>query len=449
MKPRIDSTKPRVSPARSAAFDILLRVEQQDSYASELLHAPRSSQLSPSDHRLATEVVMGVLRWRSSLDSAIARLSAQPLNKLDSEVFAALRLGAYQILFLDRVPDRAAIHESVELTKQARKRSAASFVNAILRKLAASSPGATPQHDNSAQGMAQCYAHPEWLVARWTGHYGLEATQKICIYDQQVPRTAIRLRDPSAENELRQQDVELSRGELLSSAWTVASGDITSTSAFRQGRIRIQDQASQLVALLVGGGHILDCCAAPGGKTALIAERNPASEITAVELHPHRARLLRKLVSAPNVRIVTADARHLPLSSNFNSVLVDAPCSGTGTLARNPEIKWRLQAEDLRDLHSLQVQILHSAADRTLARGRVVYATCSLEPEENAEVIEQFLAESPSFQLLDCGRILERLKSEGELTWQPLESLLSGPYLRTIPGVHPCDGFFAAILQRN
>jgi 16S rRNA (cytosine967-C5)-methyltransferase len=445
----MDNTKPRVSPARSAAFDILLRVEQQDSYASELLHAPRNSQLSPSDHRLATELVMGVLRWRSSLDSAIARVSAQPLNKIDTEVLAALRLGAYQILFLDRVPNRAAIHESVELTKQARKRSAASFVNAILRKLTLSSPGETPQDDDSAPGMAQHYSHPEWLVARWNEHYGPEATQKICIYDQQVPRTAIRLRDSSVENELRGRGVELAASELLSSARIVVSGEITSTSAFQEGGITIQDQASQLVALLVGGGQILDCCAAPGGKTAVIAERNPASEITAVELHPHRARLLRKLVPAPNVRIVTADARHLPLSLNFNSVLVDAPCSGTGTLARNPEIKWRLEPKDLRDLHSLQVQILRSAADRTLSRGRMVYATCSLEPEENAEVIEQFLAESPSFQPLDCRQLLERLKSEGELTWQPLESLLSGSYLRTIPGVHPCDGFFAAILERN
>jgi len=213
--------------------------------------------------------------------------------------------------------------------------------------------------------------------------------------------------------------------------------------------LRLSALGALVALLLVGHGRILDCCAAPGGKTALIAARNPHSEIVALEVHPHRARLLRKLVTAPNVRPLAADARQMPISTKFDGVLVDSPCSGTGTLARNPEIKWRLRPEDLNQLQTLQLDILRSSAERTRPGGRLVYATCSLEREENEQVIERFLAENASFQILPCSRQLENLKSEGELAWEATSALLSGPYLRTIPGVHPCDGFFAAVLTRT
>jgi 16S rRNA (cytosine967-C5)-methyltransferase len=200
--------------------------------------------------------------------------------------------------------------------------------------------------------------------------------------------------------------------------------------------------------LLVGGGRILDCCAAPGGKTAILADRNPGSKITAIELHPHRARLLRRLLPADNVKVAAADARHLPFGGTFESVLVDVPCSGTGTLARNPEIKWKLRPEDLVDLKTRQIDILRSAAARVISGGHLVYSTCSLEQEENSDLVEQFLTENNSFKIVDCRETLDQLRAEGELVWPQLESLVKGPYLRTIPGVHPCDGFFAAILQK-
>jgi 16S rRNA (cytosine967-C5)-methyltransferase len=444
-----EKNAPRISPARSVGFDILQRVEERDSYASELLHASPSAQLSAADHGLATELVMGVLRWRSTLDAAIARASTLPLNKVDNEVLTALRLGAYQILFLDRIPARAAIHESVELVKRARKRSAAPFVNAILRKLSAIPHIPASKPDSSPSALAQHYAHPEWLVARWLKSFHATTAEQICNYDQQVPHTAVRLRDSSADEGLQEQGIQVVAGEFLPSVRRILAGDITTTAAFRQGQIGIQDEGSQLVALLVGSGRILDCCAAPGGKTAILAARNPRSEVTAIELHPHRARLLRKLVPASNVRVVAADVRQLPLAEAFDSVLVDAPCSGTGTLARNPEIKWRLRAEDLLELQARQREILQAAADRTVSGGRLVYSTCSLEPEENVEVVEHFLSRNKSFQIVDCRRQLEKLRSEGELTCQQFDSLLNGPYLRTIPGVHRCDGFFAAILQRS
>jgi 16S rRNA (cytosine967-C5)-methyltransferase len=204
------------------------------------------------------------------------------------------------------------------------------------------------------------------------------------------------------------------------------------------------------VALLVGkGSSILDCCAAPGGKTRIIAERNAAAVILAVELHPHRARLLRRLVPAKNVGVVAANACELPVSARFDRVLADVPCSGTGTLARNPEIKWRLKPEDLADFQIRQLAILQAAMKHVAPGGRVVYSTCSLEPEENSQVVERAIASDPSFRAVDCRTELQRLRSEGDLAWSDLDSLVSGQYLRTIPGVHPCDGFFTAILQKN
>ena len=212
----------------------------------------------------------------------------------------------------------------------------------------------------------------------------------------------------------------------------------------------IQDEASQLVALLVGKGRaILDCCAAPGGKTRIMAEQNPASTIVAMELHLHRAALLKKLVAADNVRVIAADVRHTPLTRQFDRVLVDAPCSGTGTLARNPEIKWRLKIEDLARMQAYQMEILSSAMKQLAAHGRLIYSTCSLEPEENEEVVENILAANPEFVLVDCREELQRLKENHELVIDDLESLLSGSYLRTIPGVHSSDGFFAAIVQKK
>src|SRR6202140_2441335 len=237
-----------VSPARAAAFDILLRVERESSYASDLLHSPAHERLSPQDHALATELVMGVLRWRSRLDDDIATASSQPLSKLDLEILIALRLALYQFLWLDRVPQRAALHESVELVKRARKRSAAPFVNAVLRKLSTSArkPDLSADDENSPEAVAHALAHPLWLVERWVHEYGLSAAHQICQHDQTVPDTAIRLRQPTAEGQLKEEGVTLSPGNLLTSARHVRTGDITRTHAFRSGQIVIQNEASQL-----------------------------------------------------------------------------------------------------------------------------------------------------------------------------------------------------------
>jgi len=441
-----------VSPARAAAFDILFRVETQSAYASELLHSERLDELSAADRGLATELVMGVLRWRSRLDEAIAAAASRPLGKLDPEVLNALRLGTYQMRFLTRVPSRAAINESVELVKRAQKRSAAPFANAVLRKIADTQDGQGPEKivGDPVTRLTREFAHPEWLVHRWVGVFGLDRATAICKYDQRIPGTAIRFDGSKIEHELLSESLELVPGPLLASARIVAGGDITQTRAFREGRVFIQDEASQLVAALVGtGSRLLDCCAAPGGKTAAIAARNPTAEILAVELHAHRTELLRKRVLAANARIINADMLELPPQGDFDRVLADVPCSGTGTLARNPEVKWRLTPEDLGNLHERQVAILGAALRHLAPGGRAVYSTCSLEREENEDVVEEVLHDNREYQLRDSRDELERLRASGDLVWSDLDSLLSGKYLRTLPGIQPCDGFFAALVERG
>lgn len=434
------------SPARTAAFQILLRIAQQGAYSSELLHSELLNNLSVADRGLCTEIVLGVLRWQSALDLAISAASDKNLRSLDPEVLTALRIAAYQIRFLDRIPARAAVNESVELVRSARKRSAVGFANAVLRKIVSAPPVTTTR--TPVEDLSQRLAHPQWLVARWMESFGAAATQKICEYDQAVPETTIRLHGASAA-ELQEQGIGFVPGALVSTALRITEGDVTASEAFRRGRVSIQDEASQLVALLVGhGSRILDCCAAPGSKTAALAFRNPEAHIIAAELHPHRARLLQDRVAATNVEVLTADVTALQLGATFDRVLADVPCSGTGTLARNPEIKWKLRKSDLADLHARQVAILSAGLRHVAPGGRAIYSTCSLEIEENSAVVEEVLGSHPEFRLVSCREELLRLREEGHLIWGDIDSIVRGAFLRTLPGVQPADGFFAATLER-
>jgi 16S rRNA (cytosine967-C5)-methyltransferase len=437
-----------VSPARLAAFNILLRVERESSYAVELLHSGLLDKLSPVDRNLTTEVVMGVLRWRSVLDETIARLSFTPFRKLDFEVLTALRMGVYQKQFLTKIPTHAAVNETVELVKQAKKVSAAGLVNAVMRKVKSVAYDPHALKSSGLEYLSSVLAHPKWLADRWLALFGNDVAQKICEYDQRIPATVLRLSSPEDEMLLAAQGVQLASGALMATARIVTSGDVSATPMFRDGKVAIQDEGSQLIAALVGKGRrVLDCCAAPGGKTAAMATRLPEAEIVATELHPHRTTILRRLAPQQNVEVVTADALALPYGADFDRVLADVPCSGTGTLARNPEIKWKLKPDDLLDLQSRQAAILKAAMRHVTSGGRLVYSTCSLEPEENEQVIAACLPNS-DFKIVPVRSELQRLQESGELVWKNIDELINGDFLRTIPGVHPCDGFFAAILER-
>jgi 16S rRNA (cytosine967-C5)-methyltransferase len=323
-------------------------VERGHSHSGDLLRGKAVSSLSAPDRNLATALVLGVLRWQIRLDHQLQVLLKRPHAKLDREVLIALRMGAFQLLHMDRIPARAVISESVELAKQAGHRFASGMVNAVLRKLGTTSFDFS---EGSAAELALSQAHPAWMVERWAGFYGLETARGLCRHGQSQPVLTVRITSAADEAELAEAGIVLEAGELLTAARAVVSGDVTATQAFLEGRIRLQDEGSQLVAELAGANlcqkakNIVDCCAAPGGKTLILTERNPQARILACESSAPRFEQLRSRLAghADQVECRLADAAALTEDAVFDLALADVPCSGTGTLGRNPEIRHRLK----------------------------------------------------------------------------------------------------------
>jgi 16S rRNA (cytosine967-C5)-methyltransferase len=434
-----------------------MAVERGQSHSDDLLRGKAVNALSAPDRNLATALVLGVLRWQIQLDHQLQVLLKRPNAKLDAEVRIALRLGAFQILHLDRIPARAAIDESVELAKRAGHRFASGMVNAVLRKL-----GATrfDFSEETPAELAMAQAHPAWMVERWVSFSGMETARAICRHGQRQPELAVRLTTPAVEAELAEAGIVFSPGALLTAARRVVSGDFTATAAFLEGRVRLQDEGSQLVAELVSTGlvqkvkSVLDACAAPGGKTLILAERNPQARIVACESSAARLEQLRHRLADYSDRIECrlADASALTEDAAFDLALADVPCSGTGTLGRNPEIRHRLRPEDLPRQAERQRAILRAALRAVRPGGRVVYSTCSLEPEENEQVVAAVLAETPGARLVPLKGCIEALCEEEILTHDGAEKLLQSitpeGHLRLLPGAFPTDAFFIAMVER-
>ncbi len=458
-----------ISQARTIAFDVLLRVAAQNAYADDALRAELSGTVKSEDAGLATELALGVLRWQRLLDFVADRSLKKPAKIADVEVRIALRLGLYQLLFLDRVPARAAVHESVELVKRARKRSAANLVNAILRKsatepLAGKSPADAvaqliPPAATLADRMGIQYSHPTWMVERWIRIFGEGRTRGLLQANNRVPVLSGYLLDLQRREEafasLKAAGCRVLPGRLLRDAVVLDGGNPSASEAVRRGWIAIQDEASQAVAHLVApdpGSTVLDLCAAPGGKTLLLARATgPNGRVIAADLHDHRVRAMKErfdLAGVGNVGTRVLDgAQPLPFDRPFDRILVDVPCSGSGTLARHPEIRWKLTADDLRDLHARQALLLRNALPHLAAGGRLVYSTCSLEPEENEFVVREALREfGESFQIAAPVALLESILQPSV----PAASVLGADaFFRTFPAEHGTDGFFAAVIERR
>ena len=443
----------KVAPARAAAFAILLAIERGSGHSDELLHHDTVTKLAAADRNLTTNLVMGTLRWQIAIDARVDALLTRPGTQLDPNVRMALRLGAFQLLYLDRIPVYAAIGESVELAKHGGNRYAAGMVNAVLRKVAAQPRKQVSDTVTNSAGLAAAYAHPQWLVDRWIKRYGAEAARGICEYDQQPGPVHVRLSAPGDEDELLRDGIELAPASFLANTRRVTAGDITATGLFRTRRVRLQDEGSQLVAELAGAGQrILDACAAPGGKTAILAERNPEAAITACDVSARRLAQMKKHADA-RIEFMAGDVAEMRFSTAFDLALCDAPCSGTGTLGRNPEIRHRLKAEELERQQGRQKRIVLAVMNAVKPGGRLLYSTCSLEPEENEAVVEQCLSEREDFELVRMDAEIDRLEREGTLLPAGAERLrataLANGCLRTVPGIHDCDGFFAAVLLRR
>jgi 16S rRNA (cytosine967-C5)-methyltransferase len=411
----------KISAARLVAFEILKLVGEGKGHSDELLHSSRMEALSPEDRHLTTALVMGVLRWQIALDARVRGLLQRPEQRLAEPVAIALRMGAFQLLHLDRIPAHAALSESVELCRAAGEPHATGMVNAVLRKLAAAQRPGVRIHESVA-AFAERLGHPRWLVERWVKAYGRDAALKICEADQK----------------------ESAEGGMFSES----GGDMPH-----------MDDGSRLVAELAavampGAKRVWDCCAAPGGKTLILARRLGTAEVVATDVSAKRLEQtetrLRRYAYAERVRFGVADAVDAKgVAGVFDLILCDVPCSGTGTLAGNPEIRHRLKVEELTRQAERQGAILGSALKRLAPGGRLVYSTCSLEPEECERVVDG-VVDGAAVRRVSVEGLMGELAAQGILlAGVELDSAVRDGALRTLPGMHGCDGFFAVVLERD
>ena len=403
-----------IAPARRAAYDALLAHAVSGTDLAAAVGAVRHGLSEPRDQTLLTELVSGTVRMRAAIDHQLALRCTRPLAALDAAVLVSLRMGAFQLMYLDRVPASAAVNDAVTLTRRGGKTSAGGMVNAVLRALSRDRGKLTWPDAPEPLALAVRWSHPQWLVERWLARYGSDRTRRWLAFNNDAPRLCL------ATNRLHGTRDEL-RARLLAEGITteptgraahgllVVDGPALDTNAFREGRFVVQDEASQLITELGSiepGQRVLDLCASPGGKTVALAARcAPGGQVVACDVRPRRMRLLRATLrrtghaGVPVVQV--ASAGDLPFAAEaFDTVLVDAPCSGLGTLRRDPDIRWSRRAEELPRLAAAQLTLLRRAGALVRPGGQLIYSTCSSEPDENEDVVTAFLSAGTGFRLL-------------------------------------------------
>jgi 16S rRNA (cytosine967-C5)-methyltransferase len=441
-----------VSPARRSAFEILRRVETESAYAAVLL-AALDWQIREDDRALCHELVLGVLRRRLWLDTTIEHFGERKVEKLDLPVRLALQMGLYQLRFLTRIPASAAVNESVNFVRASRVKSAAGFVNALLRRATREpdyDPAATT--NDSIRRLSIETSHPRWLIERWMQAFGLDEAAAFARANNEPTPTAFRLTAKASRHKrsaegvwkaLQDAAAEVIPSQIAPDSWRVIGAANVVRNLADDGLIYLQDEASQLLAHLLAvepKQRVLDLTAAPGSKATHIAALAASVTILAGDFHLHRVETMRRLAAKQDARIhvLVHDAtKALPFpGGSFDRVLLDAPCSGTGTLRRNPEIRYRLRPEDINELAEQQKQMLVRAAAALRPGGRLLYSTCSVEPEENEQVIDHFASANPNFKRLNLSTTFSSF-------------ILHPSSLRFWPHRQGCDGFFIAGFERG
>lgn len=448
-----------IAPARIAAYEALLAVENGRADLPHALARVRDSLPDERDRALAGEIATGTLRWQAAFDHVISTFTSRALSKFDREVLVIVRLTMFQLVHLDRVPASAAVNDAVSLTRKAGKKSAAPLVNALLRRISRERdrlplpPTANPAVEREAalDYLSVTLSHPRWLAARWLDRYGFEAAEKWARFDNAPAALTLRANRLKTTREelsdaLRNAGVDTIPTRIAPDGLIVQRGNPLRTPLAGTGTFVVQEEASQLVRLMTQvepGEIVLDACASPGGKTtAMAADMKDTGLIVASDVRDRRIELLRHTVAASgatNVRVVQADgSRQLPFAPVFDCVLVDAPCSGLGTLRRDPDLKWRRTESDFPALQALQRSMLREAAAVLKPGGRLVYSTCSSEPEENEDLVREFVAETGW-----------RVVSPSGLP-PAVETLINEEgFLRTYPFRDEVEAFFAAVLRRR
>lgn len=438
---------------RGHAVKILNRIDRTDAYLDKLLDIEiKNSTLSGLDKALLFEIVHGVTRWLGRIDWILNGFYKGQFSKCIPNVKNAMRVALYQILFLDRVPDYAAVNDAVEFVKKLQGQKPADLTNAVLRNIIRSKDSIRypdPNEDVVAY-LSAYYSHPTWMVKRWVNRYGKETTEKFLIANNNKPSLIIRVNNlvtniDELKSLLGAVDLKFTGGKYLPEFIHMANlSNITDWEYFRKGYFSVQDESTGLPIKLLDlrpGLRVLDLCAAPGGKTAFIADvMKNEGEIVALDRFESRLKILKKnldRLKVTNVRSVTIDANDFIDEIGFDRVLVDAPCSGLGTLTKKPDLKWKKDLGDIRNIVNIQYDLLKRGAGLLKQGGSLVYSTCTVEPEENSEIIKKFLSENSNFKLINAGNYL------------PAELVDEDGSVQTFPHIHGLDGSFAVKLEKS
>lgn len=440
---------------RQLASAILRKVDTRQAYADILLDQTlKAAKLTERDRGLLTELIYGTLRWRGKIDARLSEKLRRPLADTDEFIKNLLRVTVYQLFFLDKIPDYAAVNEAVELAKRQRGAKSAGFVNGVLRSLLRQENHTAQADRASGSSQADEYSHPQWLVDRWTNEFGVsEASALMRANNQKAPLVLRANRLICSPGQLCQrlldQNVVASPSRWAPEGIVLEStARVESLPGYDEGFFQVQGESSQLIAYLLAPEpreRILDACAAPGGKSSHIAElMNDSGRIIALDVSARGVERIRENATRLKLRsieAVQADATKKlsdGLSPPYDRVLVDAPCSGLGTLRGHPEIKWRRQASDIERLSRLQIKILQRAVESLKPGGTLVYSTCTLTREENDSMVQIFLAEHTEFELEDAARYLPK----------SARHMVRGRYFQALPHRDDTDGFFAARLRK-
>jgi len=440
------------SGVRGIAVKVLNRVDRTDAYLDKLIdHEFKNSELSGQDKALLFEIVHGVLRWMGKLDWILNGFYKGAYTKCIPNVKNALRVGLYQILFLEKIPDYAAVNESVEFIKRLQGQKPADQANAVLRNIIRSKEGIRyPNPEEDLIGyLSAFYSHPAWLVKRWLNFFGQEQTEALLIANNEKPSLTLRVNTSKTSVDefkalLKSVDLKFYDGKFNNDFIKLRTlTNIAGWEYFEKGYFTIQDESTGLPCKLLDvkpGMRVLDLCAAPGGKTSYLSNlMNDTGEIIALDRYESRLKILEKnlkRLGATNIKLVEENALEYN-ADEFDRILVDAPCSGLGTLSKKPDIKWKRDLGDIRELTKLQLELLKKAASLVKVEGSVVYSTCTIEPEENYDVVKKFIKDNPNFVIDNANNYV------------PQQIVDGNGCVQTYPHLHQMDGAFSVKLIRK
>jgi len=444
----------KIKNVRTAALDGLLAIEKNQAYSNLLLHSLiEKNNIKDKDIGLLTELVYGTLQRKMTLDYFLTPFLNQ--KKIDLWVRVLLRMSLYQMVYLDRIPDRAVLFEAVEIAKSKGHKGIASFVNGILRNIQRRGLPSISEIKDDLERISIQSSTPKWLVRRLVNQYGIEKTEKICMSQLEAPKQTARVNGNKTNvsellEMLKKEGIEATAGDIVPFAIKIEKGNVANTETFEKGFVTVQDESSMLVAKALHieeGDHVLDSCAAPGGKTTHIAEMlGNTGRVVSIDLHEHKVKLIEghaKRLGLQNIETKAIDSRnildHYPKES-FDKILVDAPCTGFGVIRRKPEIKYTKTEKDITALANIQFDILRAVAPLLKPGGILVYSTCTIDQEENSDVIKAFLSGQPDFE--KDHTLEERMPDK-------VKSYIKEGELQILPHYFESDGFYIQALRKK